>query len=179
MNITVNLARPTKKIKRRISPLLIISVLFFSIIVVSFLLIIVNGIINLRLTDLNSDEENLIDEISVLTDRRINYLVTKQKLGVTEDVLASRSRLDERLRRVLDTFESDPEVERVDLNDNALGLRFLSTDLSTLNTLVEERILGVYSDASLGVERVDLKSFGIDKNSEKYFADVSIEFGEL
>lgn len=173
----INLTLGRKRVDYALRKISIVAIGFFFVTVVASLSLIAYRLV-LRGTfnSLEAEERLLNSQLLANQEKRDKYIETKTRLVDVKNILAKRSPITVRLDTLEQVVPPASEVTSITGSNEELQITIESEDLLSLNELVEQKIQQVSEERQKGIKKVDMKSFGLDPKTLRYYMTLGISF---
>lgn len=177
MKQNINLSLGRKRVNKALRKIFIISLSFFCITVfISILLIAYRLILKNSYDALDQREQQLNSKLLALQEKEDKFIETRSRLADIKKVISTRSPVTTRINTISEFIPTDSEVTGIGGNDASLQLGLESSDLASLNELIEQKIEAIASDKKQGVQKVEMSSFSLNPKTLKYIISFTVYF---
>lgn len=153
------------------------AVIFFSIVfLISAGLIGYTLILSSKLSEVKSEETNLIVEVNQDPEKKVQFLTVRERLSEIQKVINKRKNINTKIDTVSEFLPFDVSLNLVEGDDETISLRVAASDLSSLDSLIEEKINEYVVKQGKGVKRVEMTTFNLNRDTLQYEANFTIEF---
>ena len=160
MKTNINLIGQTRAQKKRLNIFFIASLSVFLIIFIISLFFLVYSLM------LKARAQGLL--------KKEKLLIVGERLGNLRKVISSRGNIDTRAETILSVIPSDFNIEALMADSKVVTIKISSPDLTSFDTLLEERIPNFTKNNSLKIARVNVDYFSQKKDD--YSLSLSFHF---
>ncbi len=178
MKQSINLTSARKSVDSALRKILLASIAIFCLtIIISFSLIVYRLVLKSTFDGLDAKEQQLNSQLLAMVDKRDKLLETKSRISDITKIIAKRAPITNRLDTINSIAPADAQVDSISGSDKDLIINFQSSDLSALNTLIEQKITELASDKTKSIKKVSMSSFGLNPKLQKYHIALEVIFG--
>ncbi|KKQ96893.1 MAG: hypothetical protein A3C27_00520 [Candidatus Levybacteria bacterium RIFCSPHIGHO2_02_FULL_39_36] len=175
MKTNINLIGQTRAQKKRLNIFFIASLSVFLIIfIISLFFLVYSLMLKARAQGLLKKENSLRSQITVYSAQKEKLLIVGERLGNLRKVISSRGNIDTRAETILSVIPSDFNIEALMADSKVVTIKISSPDLTSFDTLLEERIPNFTKNNSLKIARVNVDYFSQKKDD--YSLSLSFHF---
>lgn len=166
MNDDINLTLKTSaNTKKKANAFFIYSLGFLLIVfIIASALVFYTIVIGSNFSVLSNTATDLRNKISALSAQKARLLAINERLSTIDKVIASRKKVDERAGAVLALIPDDFSVETFSAGDKLVTIAVSSPNLSDFDSLLEAKLPQYAKNPSIGLTKIDMKSFTQDKS---------------
>lgn len=174
----INLTLGKKSVDNALRKVLFASAALFCLtILISFSLIVYRLILKNSFEDLDQKEQKLNQQILGMEDKRDKIVETKGRLDDVRKIISRRLPMSARVAYLAEVIPDDVTVDNINGTDVDIQISLESDNLSTLNDLVEQKIVALAQDKKKKIKKIQMQSFGLNPKTLKYSITFSIVFG--
>lgn len=153
------------------------AIIAFSIVLVCALVLIgINFVLNNTLESLSVNEIQLEKKLSNLHNERAEYLVVQNQIGSVTSVLSGRQYINDRLNSLLHALPPDLTFGDVEADGTTVTLSMTSTNLSTLNGVINTTLPSFAKAQKNAIKSIDLNDFSTGGSGGQYTATVLVTY---
>lgn len=174
----INLTLGKKSVDNALRKVFFASVTLFCLtILISFSLIVYRLILKNSFDDLDQKEQKLNQQILGMEEKRDKLVETKGRLDDIRKIIARRLPMNARITSLSQVIPEDVTVNNISGTDVNIQISLESDNLSTLNDLVEQKIVALAQDKKKKIKKIQMQSFGLNPKTLKYSITFAIVFG--
>lgn len=174
----INLTLGKKSVDNALRKVFFASVALFCLtILISFSLIVYRLILKNSFDDLDRKEQKLNQQILGMEEKRDKLVETKGRLDDIRKIIARRLPMSARITSLSQVIPEDVTVNNISGTDVNIQISLESDNLSTLNDLVEQKIVALAQDKKKKIKKIQMQSFGLNPKTLKYSITFAIVFG--
>lgn len=173
INLVSKKGRPSSFHKRFFTVAVIIFSLAF---LISAGLILYRLYLSNELSSYKQEESRLTSIVNSDPEKKVKFLAIRERLSEIQKVVSKRKNINSRLISVSQTLPLDVGIAFIEGDESKVSLEVVADDLSSLNTLIENKIEEYASENKKIIKRVEMSSFGLDPETNKYKVNFTIEF---
>ncbi len=174
----INLTLGKKSVDNALRKVFFASVaLFCFTILISFSLIAYRLILKNSFDELDKKEQKLNQQILGMEDKRDKLIDMKGRLDDIRKIVSRRLPMNSRITSLSEVIPEDVTVNNISGTDVTIQISLESENLSTLNDLVEQKIVALAQDKKKKIKKIQMQTFGLNPKTLKYSITFSIIFG--
>lgn len=173
----INLRLPKKKTSQAVVKAISFSFVFFLLsVALGIILIAVNLFFGARIAGLKNEEEGLKNQILSQDTKLYKLYDTHQRLKSIDQVVKGRSKVIDKVDNVAAIVPQEAEVNTITTKDLQVTFSIVTTDLSKINEVLEQKLMALALEQDKKVKRVELKSLALDPEDKEYTLDFIVTF---
>lgn len=173
----INLALGRKRVSYAFKKLFYVTVGLFCVsVTVSLGLLAYQLFLKSSYDSLDQKEQLLNSQLLANQDKKDKLIETKTRLGDIRSVISKRSPINARLDTIYSVIPPASQIRGVTGSDEDLEFSLESEDLLSLNELIEQKLTDLAVDKKKGIQKVEMKSFGLNPKTLRYFITVGVTF---
>lgn len=174
----INLTLGKKSVDNALNKVFFVSVALFCLtILVSFSLIVYRLILKNSFDELDKKEQKFNQQILGMEDKRDKLIDMKGRLDDIRKIISRRLPMNSRITSLSELIPEDVTVNNISGTDVDIQIALESDNLSTLNDLVEQKIVDLAQDKKKKIKKIQMQTFGLNPKTLKYSITFSIIFG--
>lgn len=151
--------------------------LFCFTILISFSLIVYRLFLKNSFDELDKKEQKFNQQILGMEDKRDKLIDMKGRLDDIRKIISRRLPMNSRITSLSEVIPEDVTVNNISGTDVTIQISLESENLSTLNDLVEQKIVALAQDKKKKIKKIQMQTFGLNPKTLKYSITFSIIFG--
>lgn len=177
MKQSINLTLGRKRVNYAFRKIYYVTVGLFCIsVVVSLGLLAYQLILKSSYDSLDQKEQQLNSQLLANQEKKDKLLETKSRLGDIRNVLSKRSAINAKLETVYSVIPATSQIKGVTGSEEDLQFSLESEDLVSLNELIEQKLTTLAQDKKRGIQKVEMKSFGLNPKTLRYHITLGVTF---
>ena len=176
MKSTINLALKEQAGKKKLDFSLFPLVIFGIVFLIASSLLAIKQFLRISLDNLTTQESTLRNNINKLSAKKVKYLIVKERTGNIISVINKRDPLNKQISDIISVLPDSLEVVQIDAKEKKVSVKLASLDLFLMNQVLETVIPNFATDPKNKVKKVDIGSFGVDKNSGFYLLTLNFDY---
>ncbi len=174
----INLTLGKKSVDNALRKVFFASVaLFCFTILISFSLIVYRLFLKNSFDELDKKEQKFNQQILGMEDKRDKLIDMKGRLDDIRKIISRRLPMNSRITSLSEVIPEDVTVNNISGTDVTIQISLESENLSTLNDLVEQKIVALAQDKKKKIKKIQMQTFGLNPKTLKYSITFSIIFG--
>ena len=174
----INLTLGKKSVDNALRKVFFASVaLFCFTILISFSLIVYRLFLKNSFDELDKKEQKFNQQILGMEDKRDKLIDMKGRLDDIRKIISRRLPMNSRINSLSEVIPEDVTVNNISGTDVTIQISLESENLSTLNDLVEQKIVALAQDKKKKIKKIQMQTFGLNPKTLKYSITFSIIFG--
>lgn len=173
----INLTLGRKRVDSALKKIFYIAAGTFCVtVVLSLGLIIYRLVLKSTYDSLDQKEQQLNAQLLAIQDKKDKLIETKSRIEDIQKVLGKRSPVVSRIDSVSSIIPVDSDVDSLNSSDTEMQISLESDNLSSLNGLIEERVAALGADKKKGIQKIEMRSFGLNPKTLRYNIAFGITF---
>ena len=173
----INLTSEQKKANGLLKRIFYASSAFFVItVIVAIVLIAYRLFLSVALSEVTKKEEATSAQIMQFQTKRDKFLETRSRLKDIRKILSKRSTITLKIADLTQIVPEDASLVSINGSNDEISLSVSSSSLTTLNDLIEQKVIQAASDKKRGIKKIEMKSFRLNPKTLLYQVDFDVTF---
>lgn len=158
MKTEINLTVGNKAVKKKTYTMYVFW-LFGGIVAFAVMLMVINVILKLQYSSLDSQERDLTTKINAQADKKVNMLVISERIKNINALYAKRGDFDKQLNELVSIFPSSVTISQITAEHNEFTLSLSAKNLQAMNQVLENDLPAFLKEHQKEIQMVDVNSF--------------------